>query len=134
MEKLSPGAKGIALLVLYLAVDQQDQRPLIIDQPEENLDPRSIYTVLVPYMREAKRRRQIILVTHNANLVVNADADQVIVAESQPTVIGALPMLPYSAGALEDRQTRASICEILEGGVEAFRARERRYDIRGQPE
>jgi predicted ATPase len=66
--------------LLYLAIDKEDDRPLIIDQPEENLDPKSIFDELVPLFREVKSRRQIIIVTHNANLVVNTDADQVIVA------------------------------------------------------
>ena len=83
IERLSPGTRGIVLLLLYLAVDIHDRRPLFIDQPEENLDPRSVYTELVPHFRAAKQRRQIVMVTHNANLVVNTDADQVIVATSE---------------------------------------------------
>jgi predicted ATPase len=75
IEQLSPGTQGIVLLLLYLAIDQQDRRPLIIDQPEENLDPNSVFEVLVPHFREARKRRQVIVVTHNANLVVNTDAD-----------------------------------------------------------
>ena len=77
IEQLSPGTRGIVLLLLYLAVDLEDSRPLIIDQPEENLDPNSVYEELVPHFREARKRRQVIIVTHNANLVVNTDADQV---------------------------------------------------------
>lgn len=69
------------LVLLYLALDDADDRPLIIDQPEENLDPKSIYDELVPLFLAAKRKRQVIMVTHNANLVVNTDADQVIIAE-----------------------------------------------------
>ena len=80
IRQLSPGTRGIVLLLLYLAIDKEDDRPLIIDQPEENLDPKSIFDELVPLFREVKSRRQIIIVTHNANLVVNTDADQVIVA------------------------------------------------------
>jgi DNA repair exonuclease SbcCD ATPase subunit len=66
--RLSPGLRGIVLLMLYLAVDQWDTRPLLIDQPEENLDPYSVYEELVKYFRTAKRRRQVILVTHNPTL------------------------------------------------------------------
>jgi energy-coupling factor transporter ATP-binding protein EcfA2 len=80
IEQLSPGTRGIVLLLLYLAIDRDDDRPLIIDQPEENLDPKSIFDELVERFRRAKQRRQIIIVTHNAELVVNTDADQVIVA------------------------------------------------------
>ena len=84
IERLSPGTRGIVMLLLYVAIDTEDDRPLIIDQPEENLDPQSIYRDLVQRFRNAKRRRQIIIITHNANLVVNTDADQVIVARCGP--------------------------------------------------
>src|SRR5690606_17654463 len=66
---LSPGTRGIVLLILFLAVDTLDDRPLVVDQPEENLDNASVFGVLGQYFREAKRRRQIIVVTHNPNLV-----------------------------------------------------------------
>jgi ABC-type cobalamin/Fe3+-siderophores transport system ATPase subunit len=62
---LSPGTKGIVLLILYLAVDLRDTRPLIIDQPDENLDNKSTYEILRAYFREAKTRRQIVIITHN---------------------------------------------------------------------
>lgn len=83
IEQLSPGTRGIVLLLLYLAIDQEDDRPLIVDQPEENLDPKSIFDELVDRFRKTRLRRQIIIVTHNANLIVNTDADaQVNVAGS----------------------------------------------------
>jgi predicted ATPase len=69
------------LLLLYLALDDSDDRPLIIDQPEENLDPKSVFDELVALFIAAKAKRQVIMVTHNANLVINTDADQIIVAE-----------------------------------------------------
>jgi len=81
IRKLSPGTRGIVLLLLYLALDDGDDRPLIIDQPEENLDPKSIFDELVGLFRDAKSKRQVIMVTHNANLVVNTDADQIIVLD-----------------------------------------------------
>ena len=71
---LSPGTRGIVLLLLYLALDDADERPLVIDQPEENLDPKSVFEELVGLFVEAKSNRQVIIVTHNANLVVNTDA------------------------------------------------------------
>ena len=77
LEKLSPGTKGIVLLILYLGMDVADTRPLIVDQPDENLDNESIYQLLTVYFKTAKSRRQIILITHNPNLVVNADSEQV---------------------------------------------------------
>jgi predicted ATP-dependent endonuclease of OLD family len=126
LSRLSPGMRGIVLLMLYLAIDQWDLRPLIVDQPEENLDPQSVYDELVGYFREAKRRRQIILVTHNPNLVVNADADQVIVAHAERVGSG-LPRMRYTSGGLEDDETRRDVCRILEGGERAFREREMRY-------
>ena len=88
IRKLSPGTRGIVLLLLYLALDDADDRPLIIDQPEENLDPRSVFDELVGLFERAKTKRQVIMVTHNPNLVVNTDADQIIVATSGPQARG----------------------------------------------
>jgi hypothetical protein len=118
LEKLSPGTKGIVLLILYLGMDTDDSRPLIIDQPEENLDSESIFDLLVHYFRAAKKRRQIILITHNPNLVVNTDAEQVIVATCARQPDG-LPIMTYMAGALESNECqdgiRSRVCRILEG-------------------
>lgn len=129
IEHLSPGTRGIVLLLLYLVIDQKDPRPLIIDQPEENLDPKSVFDELVPHFRAARKRRQVIIVTHNANLVVNTDADQVIVASSTPNAGGGLPNVSYLCGSLEAPEIRGQVCEILEGGEKAFIERERRYRI-----
>ena len=130
IERLSPGTRGVVLLLLYLAVDLYDQRPLIVDQPEENLDPNSVFNELVPHCREARNRRQVIVVTHNANLVVNTDADQVIIASSTQDEKGRLPKINYKMGSLENASIRAAVCEILEGGERAFLERERRYRLR----
>lgn len=130
IEQLSPGTRGIVLLLLYLAVDQSDDRPLIVDQPEENLDPKSIFDELVGRFVETRRRRQIIIVTHNANLVVNTDADQVIVANAGAHRPGALPEITYTTGGLENPTIRNEVCEILEGGQHAFEERARRLRIR----
>lgn len=124
---LSPGARGVVLLTLFLAIDDHDDRPLVIDQPEENLDPKSINGLLVPFFIEAAKRRQIIMVTHNANLVVNTDADQVIVATSERSEASELPNFKYEAGGLEDPRIRTLVCQYLEGGEEAFRRRAERY-------
>jgi hypothetical protein len=130
---LSPGARGIVLLLLYLAADRNDVRPLLIDQPEENLDNASVYEVLVRYFREAKARRQIIIVTHNPNLVVNTDAEQVVVASAVRMPSG-FPRFRYEFGPLEAigraPAIRDQVCQILEGGRDAFSKRERRYRIR----
>ena len=133
LEKLSPGTKGIVLLIIYLGMDVADTRPLIVDQPDENLDNESIYELLTEYFKTAKKRRQIILITHNPNLVVNADSEQVIVAAADRRENG-LPHIMYQSGALEnnvpeDRGIRQQVCRILEGGVDAFRKRERRYAL-----
>jgi hypothetical protein len=129
VQRLSPGTRGIVLLLLYLAVDESETDPLIIDQPEENLDPESVYSELVNLFRSASVRHQIIMVTHNANLVVNTDVDQVLVAHAGPVAEGRLPRLTYLAGGLERPDVRTAVCDVLEGGAEAFRQRARRLHI-----
>lgn len=137
LEKLSPGTKGIVLLIIYLILDQEDLRPLLIDQPEENLDNRSVYSLLLQYFRTAKARRQIILITHNPNLVVNTDAEQVIVANRDAGKNG-LPLISYQYGALEAVDAgnhevcpiREATIDILEGGRRAFELREKKYSAR----
>jgi energy-coupling factor transporter ATP-binding protein EcfA2 len=133
LEKLSPGTKGIVLLILYLGLDTVDTRPLIVDQPDENLDNESIYMLLTRYFRDAKKRRQIILITHNPNLVVNADSEQVIIASCARRDSG-LPYISYVSGSLENTARdgtgiREQTCRILEGGTDAFRKRELRYSL-----
>nr|WP_292176067.1 AAA family ATPase [Mesorhizobium sp.] len=130
IRKLSPGTRGIVLLLLYLALDDSDDRPLIIDQPEENLDPKSVFDELVALFITAKSKRQVIIVTHNANLVINTDADQIIVAEAGPHPSGGLPPISYVAGGLENAAIRKAVCDILEGGEAAFRERARRLRVR----
>lgn len=130
IRKLSPGTRGIVLLLLYLALDDSDDRPLIIDQPEENLDPKSIFDELVELFIAAKNVRQVIMVTHNANLVVNTDADQVIVAFSGTHTPGKLPSIRYLSGGLENAEMRKHVCDILEGGDRAFKERARRLRVR----
>jgi energy-coupling factor transporter ATP-binding protein EcfA2 len=129
IEQLSPGTRGIVLLLLYLSIDRNDDRPLIVDQPEENLDPKSIFVELVDRFRMTKLRRQIIIVTHNANLIVNTDVDQVIVAQAGPHRPGELPEISYLSGGLEDPDIRRHVCEILEGGEIAFKERARRLRV-----
>jgi energy-coupling factor transporter ATP-binding protein EcfA2 len=106
---------------------------LIVDQPDENLDNESIYKLLTPYFRIAKGRRQIIDITHNPNLVVNSDSEQVIVASAEKQDNG-FPYIRYDGGSLENNHppgtgTRQLVCKILEGGDIAFQKRERRYAI-----
>lgn len=135
LEYLSPGTRGIALLVLYLLMDEDDTRPLLIDQPEGNLDNSSVYKQLVPYIRKAKKRRQIILITHNPNLVVATDADQIIIATAERPNTQPYPCIRYDSGGLEHSipgdsvGIREAVCLLLEGGEDAFRARENRYSL-----
>jgi hypothetical protein len=136
LQLLSPGQKGIVLLLVYLEIEQEDNRPLVIDQPEDNLDNLSVYSNLIAYFRNRKKRRQIIIITHNPNLVVNTDAEQIIVASFDGD---ATPKIRYQGGALENAQPttkdgiRESVCMILEGGTEAFQRREQKYAIDQMP-
>nr|WP_049920112.1 ABC transporter ATP-binding protein [Halobiforma nitratireducens] len=120
MEDLSLGQKGTVLLKILLA---QDEKPLIIDQPEENLDNRFIYKTLKDAFKEAKKKRQVIIATHNANLVVNTDAEQVVVANYEENEIS------FTAGPLEDSEIREEVTTILEGGEQAFIQREEKYGL-----
>ena len=85
---------------------------------------------LVSLFIAAKGKRQVIMVTHNANLVINTDADQIIVAEARPHQRGELPDITYMAGGLEAEPIRKAVCAILEGGEDAFKERARRLRVR----
>jgi energy-coupling factor transporter ATP-binding protein EcfA2 len=126
LHELSPGEKGTLLLIFYLLVDPNDA-PLIIDQPEDNLDNQTVYKVLIPCIRRARARRQIILVTHNPNLAVVCDADQVIAARIEK---GHGNRAVYEAGAIENPLINRRIVDILEGTRPAFDNRGSKY----QPE
>ncbi|WP_349774255.1 TrlF family AAA-like ATPase [Brevibacillus borstelensis] len=121
--KLSPGEKGALLLVFYLLVDNDDI-PLIIDQPEENLDNQSVFKMLVPCIKEAKKRRQIIMVTHNPNLAVVCDAEQIIHAQIDKTNNNCIS---YKSGAIENLEMNKCILDILEGTEPAFSNRKSKY-------
>jgi len=134
LENLSPGTRGLVLLILYLSLNTGNVSPLIVDQPEENLDNQSVFLVLRSYLRRVKSERQIVVITHNPNLVVNTDAEQVIVSKCRKKASGQ-PNLSYSTGSLESQTPvdseghtiRDEVCRLLEGGTEAFQLRERRY-------
>ncbi len=102
---MSLGTRGTVLLLLYLALDENDDRPLIIDQPEENLYPKSIFDELVDLFKVTKNKRQIITVTHNANLAVNTDAAQIIVAESEYHQTGHFPHIRYILEGFRHKKT-----------------------------
>jgi predicted ATPase len=113
------------LLVFYLLVDRGDV-PLIIDQPEENLDNQSVFRLLVPCIKNVRNRRQIILVTHNPNLAVVCDAEQVVHAfidkENGNRVT-------YTSGAIENPTINEKVVDVLEGTWPAFRNRSIKYDL-----
>lgn len=130
LETLSPGQKGLVLMKVFLRLDNSS-KPLLIDQPEDNLDNKSVYNDLVNDFREIKKKRQIIIATHNPNLVVNTDSEQVIVAKFEDNNGSSdKPKIIYSAGSLEDNEIRKQVCDILEGGDMAFSKREKRYSLK----
>jgi len=120
--RLSLGQKQSVLLALMLSADSN--RPLIIDQPEDHLDSEFIYQTLVPVLRRAKERRQVIIVTHNANIAVLGDAEQIIVLKAQDDT-GRI----VSRGSIDHGPTRQFACDILEGSTEAFRRRASIYGV-----
>lgn len=123
LEQLSPGERGNLLLIFYLLVDQDDI-PLVIDQPEENLDNQTVFKTLVPCIKDAKKRRQIVMVTHNPNLAVVCDAEQIICAEMQKDHENAVT---YISGSIEDPTINGRIVDILEGTRPAFDKRDDKY-------
>lgn len=120
--EFSPGEKGALLLIFYLLIDKENI-PLVIDQPEENLDNESVYTLLVPYIKKAKNRRQIIAITHNPNLAVVCDAEQVICASMDKKI----NEIRYESGSIEDLRINKKIVDILEGTMPAFSKRDEKY-------
>ncbi|MCB8968288.1 MAG: hypothetical protein H6660_15505 [Ardenticatenaceae bacterium] len=125
LPQLSPGERGILLLIFYLLIDKDDC-PLIIDQPEENLDNQSVFELLVPCVEEAKNRRQIIIVTHNPNLAVVCNADQVIYSHIDKANKN---RVRYISGSIENPEINDRIVDVLEGTWRAFNKREAMYQI-----
>ena len=117
----SPGEKTAALLAFLLSYGEE---PLVLDQPEDDLDNRLIYGLIVKQLRAVKRLRQLIVVTHNANIVVNGDAELVVAL--RPT---SGETKQACAASLQQRETRETICEIMEGGLDAFKQRYRRIAL-----
>jgi hypothetical protein len=125
LDQLSPGERGALLLVFYLLVDN-DTIPLVIDQPEENLDNESVYLMLVPCIKKAKERRQVIIVTHNPNLAVVCDADQVIYCKMDKRDGN---RITYVTGAIENPMINQHIVDVLEGTRPAFDMRDAKYKL-----
>lgn len=123
LSQLSPGERGTLLLLFYLLVDKSDI-PLVIDQPEENLDNQTVFQVLVKAIREARNRRQIIIVTHNPNIAVVCDADQIVHAALQKSNGNTLV---YTTGSIENPTINKMLMDILEGTEPAFNDRDSKY-------
>lgn len=140
---MTPGKR--ALFALTLLLDGQERKwPLLLDQPEDDLDSRSVFDTIVPFLKKVKKNRQIIMVTHDANLVIGADAEQVIVANrngSDRQNADQNQLFDYFSGSLENSQDldesdprvlerqgiKEHCCEILDGGREAFQKRKEKY-------
>lgn len=119
-EKLSLGQKCTVLLKVCLA---KGKNPILIDQPDDNLDNKFIMEELIKALRQAKNNRQVIIATNNANVVMNSDAEQIIIAQFEKGKIS------YLSGSIENPTIRKNAIHILEGGLEAFINREKKYGI-----
>lgn len=97
--------------------------PIIIDQPEDNLDNQSVYNKLVPCICAAKQKRQVIIVTHNPNIAVACDAEQIICCKMDKNT----HKITYLSGAIEDQEIKQNVVDILEGTMPAFDLRRRKY-------
>lgn len=125
LSMLSPGERGTLLLVFYLLIDKGDM-PLVMDQPEGNLDNHTVAKVLVDCIKEARKRRQVFIVTHNPNLAIVCDADQIIHA-SMDKVNG--NAITYTSGSLENPALSKYVTDVLEGTRWAFRVRDKKYEV-----
>ena len=147
INQMSPGKKALVLLKLLISM-AESKCPILIDQPEDDLDNRSIFEELIPFIREKKISRQIIIVTHNANVVLGGDAEEVIVAnQSGNNTPNNEKRFEYRTGAIENDKReyhsdgrvkegilssqgiQQHICDILEGGEKAFDLRRSKYRI-----
>ena len=123
IEQLSPGQRGALLLIFYLLVDK-GHNPIILDQPEENLDNETVVSLLVPVLSEAKKRRQIIMVTHNPNLAVVCDAEQIIYSAFDRKHAS---KIDYVSGSIENPVINKHVVNVLEGTKPAFNNRRIKY-------
>lgn len=141
---MTPGKQALFALTLILS-ESEEPWPLLLDQPEDDLDSRSIYEVIVPYLTNRKQERQVIMVSHNANLVVGADSESVIVANrhGHDRKNRAARLFDYKSGSLEHSQPlrpngpildsrgiSEHACEVLDGGTDAFEKRKNKYNIK----
>ena len=122
ISQASPGQKTAALLAFIFSYGEE---PLLLDQPEDDLDNKLIYDLIVNELRANKQKRQILAVTHNANIVVNGDAENIAVLDVHS---GQTQIIKH--GGLQDLEIRNEICRIMEGGKEAFMQRYKRINIK----
>lgn len=147
IDVMSPGKK--ALVLLKLLIDLAESKcPILIDQPEDDLDNRSVFNELIPFIRQKKKDRQIIVVTHNANVVLGADAEEIIIANQtgsksenrekrfeyrSGSIENDIPIFAADGsieiGILNSKGIQQHICDILEGGEVAFEKRKNKYRI-----
>ncbi len=120
VEQGSPGQKTAALLAFILSYGNE---PLILDQPEDDLDNHLIYDLIVTQLRDIKQKRQVIIVTHNANIVVNGDSENVIALDIRSGLTRIV-----TQGGLQEQPIREEICRVMEGGKEAFSQRYKRIN------
>ncbi len=143
IDEMSPGKKALVLLKMLISL-AESTCPILVDQPEDDLDNRSIFDELIPFIKKKKIMRQIIVVTHNANVVLGADSDEVIVAnQNGKNSPNREFRFEYRSGSIEDdlpeeagrtdtlgkQGIQQQICDILEGGKSAFDLRKHKYRI-----
>ena len=117
----SAGQKTTAILTFLLSFGSI---PLLLDQPEDDLDNRLVYDLIVDRLKLAKDNRQIIVVTHNANIPVNGDAEYIISMDSESQYTSIL-----HSGTVERDEIKREICDVMEGSEKAFRMRSERYKV-----
>jgi energy-coupling factor transporter ATP-binding protein EcfA2 len=115
----SAGQKTTAILTFLLSYGKN---PLILDQPEDDLDNKLVYDLIVDRLKKAKEKRQLIVVTHNANIPVNGDAEYIISMNSETKKLSVL-----HSGTVEQQNVKKEICDVMEGSESAFEMRSRRY-------
>jgi DNA repair ATPase RecN len=121
LKTASAGQKTSAILTYILS---REKNPLILDQPEDDLDNELIYNLIVKSLKNSKNKRQIIVVTHNANIPVNGDSEYIVVMDSTSKEVKQLV-----ADSIDDEEIVKSICNIMEGGKPAFDLRNKKYKI-----
>jgi hypothetical protein len=125
LDDLSTGQKATAVLLLLLL---ESDAPLVVDQPEDDLDNRFVTEGVVPKMREEKRRRQFLFATHNANIPVLGDAELIVgLSPTGEAEHGSAKIKPEHLGSLDSQPIRELVEELLEGGREAFEMRRLKY-------